>query len=87
MRSPRRVCSRGSSHAAHCEPTNVLSLRPALGPDASIKLTMPSRGREETEQWLRGPGRGWKVGHALVGEPCLRWVRLNAVKHYGEVEL
>jgi hypothetical protein len=46
MRSPRRVCSNGSSHTAHSLPTNVLSRRvrllsvsnmPAIPPPARLR--------------------------------------------------
>jgi len=45
MRSPRRVCSRGSSHTEHSAPTNVRSLR-ALGAVTPIMVPKSSWCRE-----------------------------------------
>lgn len=46
MRSPRKVCSRGSSHTAHSLPTNVRSLRlRLLSPLMMLDIFSPGKGR------------------------------------------
>jgi hypothetical protein len=56
MRSPRSVCSKGSSHTAHSVPTNVRSLRdPVLSMSSTPAIPLPDRGTD---------GGGARVGFA-----------------------
>lgn len=73
MRSPRSVCSRGSSQAAHCDPMKVLSLRDPLGPEASsiifaAGLSRGEAGCGDCERRMRRPGTDQC---AVEGRECL----------------
>ena len=69
MRSPRRVCSKGSSHTAHSLPMKVRSLLVRVRSMSSIPAVgLPER--QLNDVWLGLLYTGGRIGCAARSERC-----------------